>query len=91
MPMNDKFIENFYIVLYALLDVWNAFKNVVFVVCSCFSIWLIYTKTNLMITISLFLLIPILFGAIWARLYKDAFKRGAVKLEDIEKYNKEDK
>lgn len=82
--MSDKFIENMYVVLYALGDMWAAFKAVVFVICTVLSIWLVYENTNMLITISVFLLIPVLVGTIWARLYKDAFERGAVTLKDVE-------
>lgn len=89
--MSDKFIENVYVILYAMSDMWDTFKKIVFLICSAFCIWFVYTNTNVMVTLCVFILIPVLVGTIWARLYKDAFRKGAVKIEDIENKHKEDK
>lgn len=89
--MNKKKIENVYCLIEALHDVKDTFKAIVFLACAVFIIWYTSVIVSRMFAVVLFVVIPLLIGLAWFCLYKEAFATGALKLEEIEKDDEDDK
>lgn len=89
--MDKKKIENVYCLIEALYDVKDTFKAMVFLACAVFIIWYASVIVSRLFALVLFVAIPLLMGLVWFCVYKEAFATGALKLEEIEKDDEDDK
>lgn len=67
-----------------------SFKAIVFLVCTVFAGWLLAQMVNLLFVLTLFIGVPLVYGLFWLVMYRQAFDRGDLKIEKINKQENQD-